>query len=222
MARGLGPDAALFVTKQGPARRSKGEKGNNRKGNDRKGEYWKSQVICHEYGVKGHISAKCRSKHKWAWYEKSKSDADLASTASTSTSEFESESFLFSIIHLDSMPDSAITVNVASANRAADYLILDTGATNHVTANRLLFETIDPMAKGDHQVMTANNCFGNAECSGTIMFYLDRPNETLTKILLQHFLYVPACGTNNLLSIIQLMRKGVNFDFNLDRATASL
>jgi hypothetical protein len=33
---------------------------------------------------------------------------------------------------------------------------------------------------------------------------------------------MPACGTNNLLSIIQLMRKGVNFDFKLDGATVSL
>jgi hypothetical protein len=40
--------------------------------------------------------------------------------------------------------------------------------------------------------------------------------------MLQHVLYVPACGTNNLLSIIQLMRKGVNFKFNLDGAIASL
>jgi hypothetical protein len=35
-------------------------------------------------------------------------------------------------------------------------------------------------------------------------------------------LYVPACGTSNLLSIIQLMRKGVNIEFNLDGAIASL
>jgi hypothetical protein len=35
-------------------------------------------------------------------------------------------------------------------------------------------------------------------------------------------LYVPACGKNNLLSIIQLMQKGVNFDFKFDGATASL
>jgi len=32
---------------------------------------------------------------------------------------------------------------------------------------------------------------------------------------------VPACVTNNLLRIIQLMWKGVNFDFKLDGATAS-
>jgi hypothetical protein len=115
-----------------------------------------------------------------------------------------------------------ITVNVASANRSADYWILDTGATNHVTGNRHLFETFHSMAKGEHQVKTANNSFVDAEGSGTITFYVDRPNAKPAKIVLQHVLYVPACGTNNLLSIIQLMRKGVNFDFNLDGATASL
>jgi hypothetical protein len=78
------------------------------------------------------------------------------------------------------------------------------------------------MAKGEHQVKTANNSFVDAEGSGTITFYVDRPNAKPAKVVLQHVLYVPACGTNNLLSIIQLMRKGVNFDFNLDGATASL
>jgi len=218
-APGLGPDAALFITKKGRGRHSTGEKGNDRKGDD-----WQSQAICHGCGVKGHFKAKCRSKHKWASYEKSESDANLASTASTSTAE--SKSFLFSVIHSDpspdSTPDSVITVNVASANRSADYWILDTGATNHVTGNRHLFETFHPMAKGEHQVKTANNSFVDAEGSGTITFYIDRPNPKPAKIVLQHVLYVPACVTNNPLSIIQLLRKGVNFDFNLDGATASL
>jgi len=101
-------------------------------------------------------------------------------------------------------------------------MILDTGATNHVTGNRHLFETFHPMAKGEHQVKTANNSCVDAEGSGTITFYVDRPNAKPAKIVLQHVHYVPACGTNNLLSIIQLMRKGVNFDFKLDGATASL
>jgi len=131
--------------------------------------------------------AKCRSKHKWASYEKSKSDANLASTSSTSTAE--SESFIFSVIHSDpvsvrhsdpvsdSTPDSAITVNVASAKQSANYLILDTGVTNHVTGNRHLFETVHPMAKWEHQVKTANNSFVNAEGSVTITFYVNRPNS---------------------------------------------
>jgi hypothetical protein len=115
-----------------------------------------------------------------------------------------------------------ITVNVALINQSADYWILDTGATNHVTGNRHIFETFHPMAKGEHQVKTANNRFVDAKGSGTIAFYFDRPNAKPTKIVLQHVLYVPACGRNNLLSIIQLMRQGVNFDFNLDGARASV
>jgi len=35
-------------------------------------------------------------------------------------------------------------------------------------------------------------------------------------------IYMPAYGTNNLLGIIQLMRKGDNFEFKLDGAIASL
>jgi len=150
-ARGLAPDAALFVTKKG--------RGRNWKGNDRKGDDWKSQVICHGCGVKGHIKAKCRSKHKWASYEKSKSDANLA----TSTSIAESESFLFSVIHSDpvsvihldpvsvihsdpvsdSTPDSVITVNVASANRSADYWITGKNdLTRRVTHREAVFGTV--------------------------------------------------------------------------------
>jgi hypothetical protein len=160
-ASGLAPEAALFVTKTGPGRYSKGEMGN-----DRMGHNWKSQIICHGYGVKGHIKAKCMSKHKWASYEKSKSDATLA----TSTSIAESESFLFSVIHSDHVAGSVITVNVALANRSTDYSILDTRATNHVTGNRHLFETFHPMADGEHQVKTANNSVVDAEASGTITF----------------------------------------------------
>jgi hypothetical protein len=186
-ARGLAPDAALFITKKGRGLHSKGGKGEDRKGDD-----WKSLVISHGCGVKGHIKAKCRSKHKWASYEKSTSDANLASTASSCTAEFESEAFLFSVIQYDpvpdSTPDSVITVNVASANRSADYWILDTGATNHVTGNRHLFEAFHPMAKGEHQVKTANNSFVDAEGSGTITFYVDRPNAKPAKIVLQYVL----------------------------------
>jgi len=78
------------------------------------------------------------------------------------------------------------------------------------------------MAKGEHQVNTANNSFVDAEGSGTITFYLDGQNAEPAKIVLQPVLYVPACGKNNLLSIIELMRKGVDFDSNLDGATGNL
>jgi hypothetical protein len=78
MACGLARDTALFVTKKGCGRNWKGNdkkgddrkgddrKGNDWKGDDRKGDDWNSEVICHGCGVKGHIKAKCRSKHKWA------------------------------------------------------------------------------------------------------------------------------------------------------------
>jgi hypothetical protein len=78
------------------------------------------------------------------------------------------------------------------------------------------------MAKGEHQVKTANINFVDAEGSGTIMDYVDRPNTKHTEIVQEHVLYVPACGPNNLLSIIPPMQKVVNFELKLDGATASL
>jgi len=123
-AGSLTPDAALIITKIGRGRQSKGGKGDDRKGDDWKGDNWKIQVIYHGCGVKGHIKAKCRTKHKWASSEKIKSDANLASTATICTANFQSDAFLLSVIHsdpiLDTTPDSVITVNVALANRSAD------------------------------------------------------------------------------------------------------
>jgi len=199
----------VWIPKKGQGRHSKDETANDRNGDVRKAHDWKSQVICHGCGVKGHIKAKCRSKHKWASYEKSKTDANLASTASTSAAE--SESFLLSVIDSDHIPDrtpdSEITVNVASVNQSADHWILDTSATYHVTGNCHLFETFQPMAKGEHQVKTANNSFVDAEGCGTITFCIDRQNANPAKLVLQHIHYVPASGMNNLLGIIQVMRK---------------
>jgi len=68
----------------------------------------------------------------------------------------------------------------------------------------------------------ANNSFVDAEGSGTITLYVDWPNAKHPRIVLQHVLYVLACSTDNLVSIILLMQKGVNFDFKLDGAMASL
>jgi len=148
----------------------------------------------------------------------------VASTASNSTPK--SQSFLFSVIHSDpvsdSTADSRITVIVALANRSVHCWMLDTGATNHVTGNRHLFETFHPISLGEHQVKTANNSFGDAEVSGTITFWVNWPNANPVKIVLQYILCVPACGTNILLRFIQLMRKGINFDFKFNGAMASL
>jgi len=113
-------------------------------------------------------------------------------------------------------------VSVATETEPAEYWILDTSGTNPVSGNRHLFEYFNLMAKGKHQVKTANNDLVNSEGSGMISFYVDRPSAKPAKIVLQYVLYVPPCGTNNILSIIQLMRKGVNFQFNLDGAIASI
>jgi len=75
--------------------------------------------------------------------------------------------------------------------------------------------------KGVHPVTTANNSCVDAEGSGTITVYLNKSNQKPAMIVLHHVHYVPACGTSNLRSIIQLMEKCVNLEFELNGATAS-
>jgi len=89
-----------------------------------------------------------------------------------------------SVIHSDYLPDPVNTLNVAWANRSADYCILDTGATYHVTGNLYLLETFHHIAKEKHQVKTANTSFVNAEGTSTNTFYVDRPNAKPANIVL--------------------------------------
>jgi hypothetical protein len=153
--------------------------------------------------------------------EEVKIDTVLASTELTPAAN--TESFLCSIIQSNSViEDTVITVNVATENQPADYWIFVTGARNHITGNRHLVKFFHPMAKGEHQVKIAINDFVDAKGSGLITVNVDTPSAKLAMIMLHPILYEPACGTNNLLSIIQLMRKAVNFEFNLDGAIASL
>jgi len=207
-ARGLAPEAALFVSKKG-----QGKKGSNSTG--------QSEITCYGCGGKGHRKQDCRNKDKWAAYaeKKKRDDANLASAtpASTSALNNDTESFLFLATPQEN--GSVITVDIASTNRPADYWIQDTGATNHVTGNCHLFESesFQPMPKGEHQVKTANNSLIDAVGTGTISFWAERQNAKPVKVILQHVLYVPACGTNNVLSVIQLMKKGVQFDVTLEK-----
>jgi len=181
-------------------------------------------IVCHGCGEKRHIKPKCRSKYNRASYaakKKSKVDGNLVSTELTLAAN--TESFLVSIMKPNSVhEDTVIMVNVAKQKHPGDYCMLDTCARNHITGNRHLFESFHPMAKGEHPGRTANKTLVDATGSGMIAFHIDGPSEKPAKILLQHVLYVPACGANNLLSIIQLMRKRVNIEFHLDRAIASL
>jgi hypothetical protein len=206
-ARGLAPETALFVSKRGRG---------NKKNSNSTGQ---SELVCYGCGAKGHRKRDCRNKDKWAAYteKKKKDDANLA--LATLASNNDAESFLFLTTPQENR--SVITVDVASTNRPADYWIQDTGATNHVTGNRHLFESFQPMPKGEHQVNTASNSLIDAIGTGIISFWAERPNAKPVKVTLQHVLYVPACGTNNLLSVIQLMKKGVRFDFTLDKGAVA-
>jgi hypothetical protein len=52
------------------------------------------------------------------------------------------------------------------------------------------------MAIGEHQVKTTNNSFIDAKGSGTISFYVDRPNATPAKPakIVSHMLFICLLG----------------------------
>jgi len=81
--------------------------------------------------------------------KKSKVDANLSSTELTPAAN--TESYLFSIMKPNLVhEDMVITINVATEKQPADYWILDTGATNHITRNRHLFESCKPMVNVEY------------------------------------------------------------------------
>jgi len=78
------------------------------------------------------------------------------------------------------------------------------------------------MANGEYQVSMAINRIVDNAGSETMTFHVDSPNSKAAKSILQHILNTPACSTNNHVSIMQSIGKGLNFDFNIDVARGSL
>jgi hypothetical protein len=113
--------------------------------------------------------------------------------------------------------DSVFTVDALRASSDSSFTsfdwILDTGASTHITGNRQLFSTYKAYSPGEHLVRTANNHVVSAAGVGTVPIHLGRRT-----FLLRSVLHVPACGNNNLLSILQLLRKHMKFHFDEDRA----
>jgi hypothetical protein len=97
--------------------------------------------------------------------------------------------------------------------------MLDTGASSHITGNRHhdLFSAYRAYAPGEHLVRTANNQVVSAAGVGTVPIRLGRRT-----FLLRSVLHVPDCGNNNLLSILQLLRKGMKINFDEEKATLSV
>jgi hypothetical protein len=122
------------------------------------------------------------------------------------------------------MPYQILHVTRSSALASSDYWILDSGATNHVTGNRHLFESgsFQPMAEGEHRVKTANSSLVDAKGSGTVSFFVEKPGMKPAKRTLENVLYIPECGKNNLLSITQLIKKGAKFEFTAGGTTISI
>lgn len=187
----------MFISKKGRGKKSKTSIANSALGQVNAS---RKEITCYVCGGKGHIKRNCPNKDKLVLSKKS--DANMASGMDT-------ESFLFSMV----------TINRALALASSDYWILDSGATNHVTGNRHLFESasFQPLAKGEHQVKTANNSLVDATGSGTVSFFVEKPGMKPAKITLQNVLYIPECGKNNLLSITQLIKREPNLNLRLEK-----
>jgi hypothetical protein len=250
--KGLAPDAALFVTRKqrNQARGGSSDK-TWRQNSDSKQRTDKKKKKCDGCGFNGHIKDDCRHPERWEDYAKRQaatrlnskssnapSQAHLAKSTSSSTSEQsdsepkQSESFLFGVFNAspsESEPSrtqagtSVYTVDALRASRAAksnftssDW-ILDTGASSHITGNRHIFSAYRAYAPGEHLVRTANNQVVSAAGVGTVPIRLGRRT-----FLLRSVLHVPDCGNNNLLSILQLLRKGMKINFDEEKATLTV
>jgi hypothetical protein len=89
-ARGLAPDAALFVS----------TKGRGRKGTSTHTNGQQENRTCFGCGRKGHVKSECRSRHKWTSNTENNSKKDGANLTSTTPAP-NSESFLFSVFTVD-------------------------------------------------------------------------------------------------------------------------
>jgi len=76
---------------------------------------------------------------------------------------------------------------------------------NRITDNCHLIYNFYLIGNGQDHVKAANNCFVDAVVTGTILCYIHCLNAIHTKIVLKEVLDWPACGMNNLWSLIQEM-----------------
>ena len=83
-----------------------------------------------------------------------------------------------------------------------------------MTGNRDCFISYAKFEPGERQVRLANNALVNAEGCGDIhMQVWDSVAKATETVRLQSVLHIPQCGQNNLLSVIQLEKAGMNLTF---------
>lgn len=91
---------------------------------------------------------------------------------------------------------------------------VDSGCSNHVTGNRDYFASYTKFQPGEGQVRSANNNLVNAEgCGDRRLQVWDLAANTAETVRVQSVLYLPQCGPNNLLSVMQLEKAGTNLTF---------
>jgi hypothetical protein len=236
--KGLSPEAALFVTRKqrNQAQGRSDQNSNNERSRNRSSGKDKQKKQCYGCGLVGHSKSECRHPEKWEAYAKQQAAAHVKNrenkgaaanlaTANASPSDDPSpkQSFLFATFDdveaSSSTPyEFVFTVDALRASSDSSFTssdwILDTGASTHITRNRQLFSFYKAYSPGEHLVRTANNQVVSAAGVGTVPIRLGRRTFFLRSVL-----HVPACGSNNLLSILQLLRKRMKINFDEDKAT---
>jgi hypothetical protein len=241
--KGIAPDAALFVTRKqrdqargrrgpgSPPRKYRWQHSNNWRDRSESSDGEEERPRrCYGCGITGHSKWECRHPERWEDYARKEAEAhrkalevaDQAATTTSSATLAKNEptistnsseancTFLFTTSNVPS-PHDPTRFPVPDRSPSTDWII-DTGASNHVTGNHNLFSEFTALPPGEHLVKTANNQIVSATGVGKVPIYLGN-----TTIILTGVLYVPGC--EHVISMLQLLRKGMKFDFDAHKVT---
>jgi hypothetical protein len=116
--------------------------------------------------------------------------------------------------------NSIVSINIVQdiqeeKEKSLTMWIIDTRANRHVTGHKSFFHSFQRF-EGKHNVQTAGSEQVTAEGQGNIRLRI----PDLTDITLKDVLYIPGCKSN-LLSAVQLMKKGCELNFCGANVTAT-
>ena len=207
--KGLGPDVALFAKGTGRDRKAGGAGGNTwKRGGDRNstgtgsgGQGSKGFTgECFYCKKQGHRRRECRTRI--ADEAKGKKGFGGVDTAAQATAPTEK------------MWMTASTGPVRGLVDSEPVWFVDSGCSNHVTGNKDHFVSYTKFQPGERQVRLANNDLVDAEGMGDIrMKVWDSAANATEMVRVQSVLHIPQCGRNNLLSVMQLEKVGMNLTF---------
>ena len=189
----IGPEVALFAKGSGREKRSGGARDQGKGGGGDRKAFTGECIYCKK---PGHRRRDCRTRI--ADEAKGKNGAGVVDIAAEASEE--------------KMWMTASVRPIQSTVEAVWFV--DSGCSNHVTGNRDHFVTYTKYQPGERQVRLANNDLVNAEgCGDMRMQVWDSVANATETVRVQSVLHIPECGRNNLLSVIQLDKAGMNLTF---------